>query len=73
MQALAQIVRRQVNQYDFIGRIKKRIGDGFPHLDTGYPAYHVVQAFQMLNIHRSEDVDAGFKQLLNILPALRVA
>ena len=73
VQALAQIVRRQVNQYDFIGRIKKRIGDGFPHLDTGYAAHHVVQAFQMLNIHRGEDVNACLKQLLNILPALRMA
>ena len=51
---------------------QKRIGDGFPHLDTGYAAHHVVQAFQMLNIYRGEDVNAGLKQLLNILPALRM-
>ena len=69
MQALAQIVRRQVNQYDFIGRIKKRIGDGFPHLDTGYAAHYVVQAFQMLNVDGSENINASFQQFFDILPA----
>ncbi len=61
MQALAQVIGRQVDQYYFICGIKERIGHRFAHLNAGHAADHVVQAFQMLNIHRGEDVNPGFK------------
>ena len=61
MQALAQVVRRQVDQYHFVCGVKKGIGHCFPHLDAGHTADHVVQAFEMLNVNRSEHVNAGFK------------
>ena len=73
VQTLAQIVRGQVDQHHFIGRIEKRIGDGFAHLNACDAADHVVQAFQMLHVNGGKDVDTRFQQLFNILPALRVA
>ena len=61
MQALAQIVWRQVHQHYFISGVKERIRHRFAHLNAGHAADHVVQAFKMLNIHRGEDVNPGFK------------
>ncbi len=48
VEPLAQIVGRQIDQYDFIGGIKSGIGDSFAHLnprDATSP--HIVQTFQM--------------------------
>lgn len=73
VQALAQIVRRQVNQYHLIGRIKERVGHRLAHLNAGHAADHVVQAFKMLNVNRCEHINAGLEQLFNILPAFGMA
>ena len=73
VQALAQIVRGQVNQHHFIGGIKEGVGHRLAHLNAGHAADHVVQAFEMLNVNRREYIDAGFEQLFYILPALWVA
>ena len=72
IQTLAQIVRGKVNQHHFISRIKKGIGDSFAHLNSGDAADHVVQAFQMLDVNGSKDIDARLKQFINILPAFGV-
>ena len=71
-QSLAQIVRGQVHQHPVVGGIEKRIGPGFPHLNSGDAADHIVQAFQMLNVDGSENINACFQQLLNVLPAFRM-
>ncbi|MNB91488.1 hypothetical protein D3C75_385690 [compost metagenome] len=73
VQALAQIVRRQIHQHHFVGGVEKGIGDGFPHLNPGYAADHVIQAFQVLDVNSGKNVNARFEQLLNILPAFGVA
>ncbi len=73
VEPLAQIVGRQIDQYDFISGIKKGIGDGFAHLNPRDAAHHIIQTFQMLYVHGGENVDSRFQQLFNILPALRMA
>lgn len=73
MQSLAQIVWRQIDQHHFVRRVEKGIGYGFANLNAGHAADHVVQAFEMLNIYRGENINACFKQLFNVLPAFGVA
>ena len=72
LQALQQFLMRQVDENDFVRVIKDVIGQGFPDLDPGNAADDIVQALQMLDIDRREDVDTGRQQFLDILPALGV-
>ena len=71
-QPLTQIVRGQVHQHHVVGGIEKRIGHGFPYLNSGDAADHIIQTFQMLNVDGSENINASFQQLLNVLPAFRM-
>ena len=68
-QPLTQIVRGQVHQHHVVGSIKKRIRHGFPYLNSGDAADHIVQTFQMLNVDGSENINASFQQLFDVLPA----
>ena len=61
VQALAQIIGRQVDQHHLVCGIEEGIGHRFAHLDAGHAADHVVQAFEMLNVNRREHIDAGFQ------------
>ena len=72
-QALQQFVRRQVHQHHFVGRIEHMVGNGLPHADAGDAADHVVEGFQVLDVDRRIDIDAGGQQLLHILPAFGMA
>ena len=73
VQALAQIVRGKVDEHHLIGGIKKGVRHRFAHLNAGYAADDVVEAFQVLNVNGGENIDARLEQLINVLPALRVA
>ena len=73
IQALAQIVRRQIHQNDIIGGVKEGVGDGFAYLHAGNTADHIIEAFKMLDVDGGEDVDTGFEQFFDVLPAFRVA
>ena len=61
VQALAQIIRRKVDQHHLVCGIEERIGHGLAHLNAGDAADHVVQAFEVLNVNRRENINAGFK------------
>ncbi len=61
----------QVHQHHVVGGIK-RIGHGLPYLNSGDAADHIIQTFQMLNVDGSENINASFQQLLNVLPAFRM-
>ena len=67
-----QLVGRDVDQNDIVGVVEKRVGDGFPYADAGDAADDVVQALQMLDVERRENVDAAGQQLVDVLPALRM-
>ena len=61
VQALAQIIGRQVDQHHLIRGIKEGIRHRLAYLNAGHAADHVVQAFEMLNVNRGEHIDTGFK------------
>ena len=68
-----QLVRRKIHQHHFVGIVEHGVGDRLADTDARDAADHVVQAFQVLHVHRGEDVDARGQQFLDVLPALRVA
>ena len=72
-QARQQFVGGDIDQYHFIGQVKYRVRHGFGNPDAGDAADHIVEAFQVLDVHRREDVDAGVQQFFDVLPALRMA
>jgi len=71
-QTLQQFTRWQVDQQQFVGLLQHPVRQGFAHLYTGDAAHLIVEAFQVLDVDRGVDVDAGGEQFLNILPALGV-
>src|SRR5262249_5866597 len=71
-EARGELFGRQVDQLDLVGIFENLIGDRFTNADAGDAGNDVVQAFEMLDVERGVDVDAGFDQLCDILPALRV-
>ncbi|CAH0282706.1 hypothetical protein SRABI112_03966 [Pseudomonas mediterranea] len=72
-QALQQFTGRQVDQQQFIGFLQNPIRQRFANLHPGDAAHLVIEAFQVLDIDGGVDIDAGGKQLLDVLPALGVA
>ncbi len=68
-----QVVGRDVDQHHFVGVVEERVGHRFPDRDAGDPADDVVEAFEMLDVERGEDIDAACQQLFDVLPSLRVA
>ena len=73
LQPLQQFVGRQVDHHHLVGLVEQPVGHGLPDADAGDAADDVVQALQVLHVHRRPDVDAGVEQLLDVLPALGVA
>ena len=71
-QALEQLVGRQIDELDLVGRVEHRVGHGLAHDDAGDLRDDVVQALDVLDVERRVDVDPGVEQLLDVLPALRV-
>ena len=72
-EALEQLVGRQVHQLDLVGLLEHRVGHGLADDDAGDLRDDVVQALDVLDVERRVDVDAGVEQLVDVLPALRVA
>ena len=72
-QPLDQVFRRQVDQLDVVGLVDDRVRHRLAHADTGDLRDDVVQAFDVLDIERRIDIDAGGDQLLDIHVALGMA
>jgi len=68
-----QLIGRQIHHHLLLGGVEQGVGHRLPDAHAGDAADHVVQALQVLHVHRAPDVDAGGQQLLHILPALGVA
>ena len=64
---------RHVDQLDLLGGTYHRVGDRLMLLNAGDPLDHVVQRLQVLDVQGRDHVDAGFEQLLDVLPAVGVA
>ena len=56
-----------------VGLLEHAIGHGLAHSDAGNARDDVGEAFEMLDVERGPDVDAGRDQLLHVLPALGMA
>ncbi len=69
LQASDQFARRQIDQHDVVQAVEHAVGHGLADAHAGDPHHHVVEAFQMLDVDRGPDVDAGVQQLHHILPA----
>ncbi len=71
-EALQEIFRRQIDQFDFIGAVENAVGYGLVHPDAGDLGDDVVQALQMLHVERGHHIDAVGQQFLDVLPSLGV-
>ena len=73
VQALDELVRRDVDQDDVGRLLKHAVGHGLSHDDAGNARDDVGEALEVLDVERRPDVDAGVEQLLDVLPALGMA
>ena len=48
------------------------VRDGLAHPDAGDAGDDVVEALEVLDVQRRDDVDAGIQDLVDVLPALLV-
>src|SRR5215472_9661275 len=69
-QALDQIFRGKVDDLDIIGLVEDAVGHRLPHADPRDAGDDDIEAFDVLDIERGKDVDAGRDQLLDIDIAL---
>ena len=67
---LHQLVGRDVDQLDFVGSLQHRVRQRFLDRHAGDLGDHVVETFDVLDVERRPNIDAGRKQFLDILPAL---
>ena len=67
-----QVVGRHVDHHDLVGLVEDRVGHGLPDVDARDAADDVVEALDVLHVERREHVDARGKQLVDVLPALRM-
>ena len=72
-QPLQQIVGRQVDQLDLVGLVEHAVGHGLELAHAGDLRHDVAERLEVLHVEGRVDVDAGVEQLLDVLPALRVA
>ena len=70
LQALDQVVGREVDKLDGVGAVEDRVRHGLAHADAGDLRHHVVQALDVLDVERGVDVDALAQELLDIEIAL---
>ena len=73
VQAIDQLVGRQIDQLHLVGTVEHRVGHRLVDTNSGDAADHVVQALQVLDVERGVDVDASVEQLLDVVPALGMA
>ena len=72
LETLNQVVGRKIDDLDIVGPVEHAVGHGLAHADAGDLRHHVVEAFDVLDVERGEDVDARDQQFLNVEIALRV-
>ena len=66
---LEQFFRRKVDQFNFVGVLQHRVRDCLANDHASDRGHHVIEAFDVLDIERRPDVDAGVEKFLHILPA----
>lgn len=71
-QSLDQVVGRYIHEFDLVRAVEDGIGDRLADHDSRNPGDHIIEALQVLDVKRREDVDARVEQLLDVLPPLRI-
>ena len=69
---LLQVLGRQIHVHDLVGLRQHVVRHALLDLHPGELLDHVVEALEVLDVHRGDDVDAGAEQLLHVLVALGV-
>ena len=67
-----QRFRSHVDQLDLVGGADERVRDRLPLLDSRDASDDVVEGLEVLQVEVGDDVDAGFEQVLDVLPPLGV-
>src|SRR5580704_14055710 len=70
-QTMQKGARRDVRHHHFVRLLHHPVRDGLANLDSRDVQDLVVQALQMLDVHRGQDVDACVEQNINELTTLR--
>ena len=73
VEPLDQVLDRDVDVDDLVGLGQHPVGNPFLDPDAGRPLDLVVEALQVLDVHRRDDVDPRVEQVLDVLVALGVA
>ena len=73
LEALDQIVRRQVDEFHFVRFVEHAVGHRFRDPDVRDLPNDVVEALEVLHVDGGVDVDTGRQQFLDVLPAFRMA
>ena len=72
-EALLQRFGREVDEHDLVGLVEDVVGEGLADADLGQLEDRVVEALEVLDVDRRDDVDAGGEDLVDVLVALLVA
>ena len=73
LEALNQVLGREVDEFHGIGAGKDGVGHRLAHPDVGDLRHHIVETLHMLNVDGGVDVDAVVQQLEYVLITLGVA
>src|SRR6185295_18353596 len=72
LEASDEVFGREIDVHDLIGLGEHPVGEALAYLDAHEPLDRVVEAFEVLDVERGDDVDAGREQLLDVEIALLV-
>ena len=72
VEALDELVWREIDQNDVGGLLQDPVGNSLAHGDASDARNDVSETFEMLDVERRPYADARVEQLLDILPALRM-
>jgi len=67
--ALEQVFRFDIDEFDLVGVVEDAVRDSLAHDDSGDGRDYVVQALDMLDVHRRVDIYACTQELFYILIA----
>ena len=70
MQPFDEVLGGQIDVHDLVRAREEFVGDALFHPHARRALDHVVEALQMLDIERADDVDAGRQEVFHILETL---
>ncbi|GEM_PF-5192687 len=72
LKATQQIVRWKIDKAHLIGFVEEAVRDGFLYRYSRHGSNHVVETFEMLDVHRTIDIDPDIENVFNVLPTFRM-